>query len=151
LTGEEVESRTSEEEIPFVPIEPNPFWKSNAEKLVGESISKVEDNAKQIVIITGLLQSIYFNAIKLSDIKKESIYSIFIYVTPLLLWILSLIFIMLLMFRNHSININSTRDSKNKFEEIVKIKYRYIQISGVFLVLSFVALSIAILHYLSVF
>ncbi|KKG01774.1 hypothetical protein [Methanosarcina mazei] len=150
MNGEEAESET-DEEIPVETAEPNPFWKQNAEKLVGESISSVEDSAKQFIAITGLLQGIYFHAITFSDIREEVTYSVLIYVAPLLLWLLSLIFAMLVLFRKkYSININSSRNSKETFERIATEKYRFIRISGVFLILSFVALIIAVLHYLGV-
>lgn len=152
MTEEKVESGDGEEEIPSVPVEPNPFWKKNAEKLVGESISVVEDTAKQFVAVTGLLQGIYFHAIAFSDIEGASGYSILIYLAPLVLWLLSLVFAVMVLFRKrYEININSTRDSKEKFEEMAKIKYRYIRISGILLILSFVALAIAFLHYLDMF
>jgi len=152
MTEGEIESGAGEEEIPFVPVEPNPFWKKNAEKLVGESISAVEDTAKQFVVVTGLLQGIYFHAIAFSDIKGAEGYSVLIYLAPLMLWLLSLIFAVMVLFRKrYEININSTRDSKEKFEEMMKIKYRHIRISGFFLILSFVALAIAFLHYLGIF
>lgn len=84
--------------------------------------------------------------------KGTTRYSTLIYIAPLVLWFLSLIFaLMVLLRKRYKININSTSDSKEKFEKMVKVKYRYIQISGVFLVLSFVALAIAILRYLDVF
>jgi len=152
MTEGETESETDEEEIPFVPVEPNPFWKKNAEKLVGESISAVEDTAKQFVVVTGLLQGIYFHAIAFSDMKGAEGYSVLIYMAPLVLWLLSLIFAVMVLFRKkYEININSTSDSKKVFEDMVKIKYRYIRISGFFLILSFVTLTIAFLHYLSIF
>ena len=151
MTEGEVESRAGEEDIPFVPAEPNPFWKKNAEKIVGESVSIVEDTAKQFVTVTGLLQGIYFHAITFSDVKVAEGYSVLIYLAPLVLWLLSLIFAVMVLFRKiYRININSTSDSKEKFEEMVKAKYRYIWVSGVFLILSFVALAVAILHYLGV-
>lgn len=150
MNGEETGNETSEE-TPVVPIEPNPFWKQNAEKLVGESISSVEDSAKQFIAITGLLQGIYFHAITFSDIKEGLRFSVLIYIAPLLLWLLSLIFAMLVLFRKkYGININSSRDSKENFEKILSGKYKFIRISGIFLVLSFVALIIAVLHYLGV-
>lgn len=152
MTEEEVESGAGEEEIPVVPVEPNPFWKKNAEKLVGESISVVEDTAKQFVVVTGLLQGIYFHAIAFSDIKGAEGYSVLIYLAPLVLWLLSLIFAVIVLFRKrYEININSTSNSKEVFEDMVKIKYRYIRISGFFLVLSFVSLAAAFLHYLDTF
>jgi len=152
MTACEIEIGAVAEDIRSVPAEPNPFWKKNAEKIVGESISIVDDTAKQFVAITGLLQGIYFHAITFSDMKGAKGYSTLIYMAPLVLWFLSLIFALIVLLRKrYKININSTSDSKEKFEEMVNIKYRYIQISGVFLVLSFVALAIAILRYLCVF
>lgn len=152
MTEEEVESGTGEEEIPYFSAELNPFWKKNAEKLVGESISVVEDTAKQFVVVTGLLQGIYFHAIVFSDIKGEDGYSVLIYLAPFVLWLLSLIFAVMVLFRKrYEININSTSNSKEVFEDMVKIKYRYIRISGFFLVLSFVSLAAAFLHYLDMF
>jgi len=148
----EIESGAGEEEIPFVPVEPNPFWKKNAEKLVVESISAVEDTAKQFVVVTGLLQGIYFHAIAFSDIKGAEGYSVLIYLAPLVLWLLSLIFAVMVLFRKkYELNINSTSNSKKVFEDMVKIKYRYIRISGFFLILSFVALAVAFLQYLDIF
>lgn len=151
MTEEKDGIENSKEETPVVPVEPNPFWKQNAEKLVGESISSVEDSAKQFIAIAGLLQGIYFHAITFSDVRNESSYSVLIYIAPLLLWLLSLIFAMLVLFRKkYGININSSRDSKETFEKIAKEKYRFIQISSLFLILSFVALIIAVLHYMGV-
>ncbi|WP_292390373.1 hypothetical protein [Methanosarcina sp. UBA5] len=152
MTEGEVESEADKEDITFIPAKPNPFWKKNAEKMVGESISVVEDTAKQFVVVAGLLQGIYFHAIAFSDIREAEGYSVLIYLTPLVLWLLSLIFAVIVLSRKrYEININSTRDSKEKFEEMVKIKYRYIRISGVFLVLSFLALAVAVVHYLGIF
>lgn len=151
MTEGEIESGAGEKEIPSFSSELNPFWKKNAEKLVGESISAVEETAKQFVVVTGLLQGIYFHAIAFSDIRRAEWYSVLIYLAPLVLWLLSLIFAVMVLFRKkYEININSTRDSKEKFEDMVKIKYRYIRISGFFLILSFVALAVAFLHYLSI-
>jgi uncharacterized membrane protein len=151
MTGEETGSEIDEEEIPVVLSEPNPFWKRNSEKLVGESISSVEDTAKQFVAVTGLLEGIYFHAITFSDVRHVVGSSILIYVAPLVLWLLSLTFAVMVLFRKkYDININSSRDSKEKFEKILEGKYQLLQISGVFLIISFVALIFAVLHYMGI-
>ncbi len=139
------------EEIPVIPVEPNPFWKENAEKLVGESISSIEGTARQFVLITSLLQGIYFHAITFSDLRAWSGYSLLIYAAPLFFWLLSLIFAVLVFFRRtFDTNINSSQRSKETFEKIVKEKCRLVQVSGIALILSFVALMLAFLHYLGV-
>lgn len=151
MTGGDNGSETSEEVVPIVSREPNPFWKKNAEKIVGESLSSMEDTSKQFIAITGLLQGIYFHAIAFADIKNSSSYSGLIYASPLLLWFLSLLFAVLVLFRRrYGININSSRDSKEKFEKIVIGKYRLLFVSGVFLVFSFAALIIVFLRYFGV-
>lgn len=152
MTENDNTNETSEEDIPIVHTEPNPFWKQNAEKLVGESISSMEDTAKQFIAITGLLQGIFFHAIAFSDIKYSSSSSgVIYYASPLLLWFLSLLFAVFVLFRKrYGININSSQDSKEKFEEIVVGKYKLLRISGVFLVLSFAALVLAFLQYLGI-
>ncbi len=151
LTGEEAGSKIEEKEIPVEVAEPNPFWKQNAEKIVGESISSVEDTAKQFVTVTGLLEGIYFHAITFSDVKNMEGSAVWIYAAPLVLWLISLIFaVMVLVRKKYNFNINSIRDSKEKFEKILEGKYKLIRISSLFLILSFVALTIALLHYLGI-
>ena len=131
----EVDSKVDAENIHDIPLEPNPFWKKNAEKIIGESISSIEDTAKQFVTISGVLQGIYFHAIAFSDLKNASFHTILIYVTPLVLWFLSLLFAVFVLFRNkYKININSSEISKQCFEKIVVGKYRLLWVSGFFLV-----------------
>ncbi|MCQ1536117.1 hypothetical protein FTO70_10585 [Methanosarcina sp. KYL-1] len=149
MQEEGTETDVPDEEIPVIPVEPNPFWKQNAEKLVGESISSIEDTARQFVVITSLLQGIYFHAIAFSDLRVWSEYSVLIYVAPLFLWLLSLSFAVLVFFRrNFKTNINSTQISRETFEKIVKEKCWLVQVSGVALIFSFAALLVAFLHYL---
>jgi hypothetical protein len=151
MTGEEAWSKIEEKEVPVETAEPNPFWKQNAQKIVGESISSVEDTAKQFVTITGLLQGIYFHAITFSDVKSMEGGSVLIYAAPLVLWLISLIFaVRVLVRKKYAININSSRESKETFEKILRKKYQLIRISGFFLILSFVALTIALLYYLGI-
>jgi hypothetical protein len=142
--------KADEEEYPVVINEPNPFWQKNAEKMVGESISSIEDTAKQFVTINGVLQGLYFHAFAFSDMKNAPYHTLLIYATPLVLWFLSLFFAVLVLFRNkYKININSSEISKKCFEKIVVGKYRLLWVSGFFLVLSFAVLILAFLRYLS--
>lgn len=151
MTKGEVDSGVVANDAPLVSSEPNPFWKKNAEKIVGESISSIEDTAKQFVTINGVLQGIYFHAIAFSDIKNAPFHSVLIYASPLTLWFLSLFFAVLVLFRKrYKININSSEISKNSFEKIVVGKYRLLWVSGFFLVLSFAALIIVFLRYLNI-
>jgi len=141
----------SEEEVPpVVSMEPNPFWRENAQKLVGESISNLESVAKQLIAVNSLLEGIYFHAITFSDLKPQMSESVAVlYLAPIALWLLSLVFAVLTLFpKSYGININSSSDSKKKYDEIVSKKHWRLKASGFFLILSFVALMIAVAHYL---
>lgn len=137
-------------EPPLIPVEPNPFWKENAQKLVGESVSTIEDAAKQLIAVNSLLEGIYFHAITFSDVKPVlNGWIAGIYLAPVALWLLSLIFAVLALSpENFRINIESTSASKEVFEEIVSRKYARLQVAEGFLILSFMMLFIAVAHYL---
>ncbi len=138
------------DEPPIITSEPNPFWRENATKLVGESISTIEEMAKQLIALNSLLEGIYFHAITFSDVKPGMTSTIaVIYLAPIFLWLMSLIFAILTLSPNaYAININSWRDSKEGFEEIVSKKHRMLKVSEAFLIISFIALMITLAHYL---
>ncbi|MGC9514050.1 hypothetical protein [Methanocrinis sp.] len=50
--------------------------------------------------------------------------------------------------KSYGININSSRDSKEKYQLIISKKHWRLKVSGFFLILSFVALAAALAHYL---
>jgi len=90
------------------------FWRDNARAMLGESIGALEGAAKQIIVVTSLLEGIYFHAIAFSKIKSSlTILSGIIYLAPFLLWLISLLFALLVFLpRNYEVNINSFRNSK---------------------------------------
>ncbi len=140
------------DEPPVVSPEPNPFWRESAQKLVGESISTIEEVAKQLIALNSLLEGIYFPAITFSDIKPYLTgLTAVIYLAPILLWLLSLVFAVLTLSpKSYSININSSGDSKERFNEIISKKHLLLMWSEFFLILSFIALFIAVAYFLLV-
>ncbi len=140
------------EEPPLASPEPNPFWRENAQRLVGESIPTIEEVAKQLITVNSILEGIYFAAITFSEIKPVLTASVAaIYLAPILFWLLSLIFAVLTLSpKSYAININSSQDAKDRYSEIVSRKYRWLTLSEVFLILSFVALFMAVAHFLLV-
>jgi|PlaIllAssembly_1097288.scaffolds.fasta_scaffold1185883_1 hypothetical protein len=139
------------DEPPIVVPEPNPFWKKNAECLVGGSIAAMEDTAKQIIVVSSLLEGLYFHAITFSDLRGElEGFMLAVYLSPLALWLAGLSFAMLTLSRkDYQININSSSDSKQVFEAIVKNKYYRLKMAEVFLFASFLPLIIAVYYYLT--
>ena len=139
------------DEPPVIVAEPNPFWKENAKKLVGESISTIEGVAKQIVVVTSLLEGLYFHAITFSDLRGSLSGSmLLVYLAPIVLWLASLFFAMwTLSPKAHDININSSRDSKETFEDIVSEKHLKLKVAEALLLSSFLPLLIAVYYYLT--
>lgn len=139
------------DEPPIVVSEPNPFWKKNAESLVGGSISAMEDTAKQIIVVCSLLEGLYFHAIAFSDLRGElDGLMLAVYLSPLVLWLASLFFAMFALSRkDYKININSSSDSKQVFEAIVENKYYRLKVAEAFLLASFLPLMIAVYYYLT--
>ena len=137
-------------EPPIIIPEPDPFWRENAQKLVSESISTIEEVAKQLIIVNSLLEGIYFHAIAFSQVKIIIVgLTVIVYLIPIFLWLVSLFFaVVTLSPKAYLINIKSSRASKETFEEIVLQKHRMLKFSEAFLILSFIALIGAIAHYL---
>jgi len=139
------------DEPPIIVPEPNPFWKRNAENLVRESLSAIEGVAKQIIVIASLLEGLYFHAITFSDLRGTlDGWLLLVYMAPLALWLASLLFaVWSLSLKVYKININSSYDSKQTFEEMVSTKYYRLKMAEAFLIASFLPLMIAVYHYLT--
>ena len=141
-------------EPPVVSHEPDPFWRENARTLVAESVSTIEEMAKQLIAVNSLLEGIYFHAITFSDVKPVlagSEWIAGIYLAPIVLWLLSLIFAVLTLSpKSYEINIHSSRRSKERFEQIVSKKHGMLKVSELFLIVSFIFLFLAVAHYVLV-
>ena len=137
-------------ELPIAPIEPNPFWRANAEKLVGESIYSIEEVAKQLILVNSLLEGIYFHALTSSEVRPVLTgWTAVIYIGPITLWLISLISaILTLSPRRYSININSSEISKKVFEEILSNDRKMLMVSECALIASFIAIVFTVWHYL---
>ena len=137
-------------EPPVVIPEPDPFWREKAKELVSESISTMEGVAKQLIAVNSILEGIYFHAMTFSNVKPVlTSWSAVIYLSPIFLWLGSLVFAVLTLSpKAYKINIYSSQDSKERFEEIVSKKHRMLSVSEAFLILSIIALMIAFAHYL---
>lgn len=140
-----------DEEPPLVPPKINPFWKENARKLVGESIPTIEGVAKEIIVVAGLLEGLYFHAITFSSLRGSlSGGMVLVYLAPIALWLGSLFFAMwTLMPQAREININSTDSSKETFEKIVADKHLRLMAAEALLLASFLPLILAVYFYLT--
>ena len=131
--------------------EPDPFWRKNAHKLVEGSIDTLDNMAKQLIVLTGLLEGLYFHAITFSDLRGTlSGWLIWSYIAPIALWMISLLFAVWALFpKTYNINIESSRNSKETYEQIVSQKHIRLKIAAVLLVISFLPLIVAVYYYLN--
>ena len=65
------QAASSDEELPIAPDPNLQFWKDTAKGLLGESIKSIEETAKQIIGVAGILEGVYFHAIAYSDIRGQ--------------------------------------------------------------------------------
>ncbi len=141
-----------DEDLPVAPDPNLKFWKDTARGLLGESIKSIEETAKQIIGVAGILEGLYFHAIAYSDIRAtvEGFWPVVVYVLPLALWLASLCFALLVFFpRTYDSNISSWRESKAAFERIVAYKHGMLKTAGVFLALGAFFLFVAMGAYLT--
>ena len=145
------QAASSDEELPIAPDPNLQFWKDTAKGLLGESIKSIEETAKQIIGVAGILEGLYFHAIAYSDIRGQlgGVGPLLLYLLPLLLWLVSLLAALLVFFpRAYASNISSWRESKAAFERIVTYKHNMLKVAGLFLVLGALALFAAMGAYL---
>jgi len=142
----------SDEQLPIAPDPNLKFWKDTAKGLLGESVKSIEETAKQIIGVAGILEGLYFHAIAYSDVRGKlgSGWLLLLYMTPLAFWLVSLCFALLVFFpRTYASNISSWRESKAAFERIVAHKHSVLKTAGIFLALGALALFAAMGAYLA--
>ncbi|MFB0533824.1 MAG: hypothetical protein ACETWR_02465 [Anaerolineae bacterium] len=142
----------SDEELPIAPDPNLKFWKDTAKGLLGESIKSIEETAKQVIGVAGILEGLYFHAIAYSDVRGKlgSGWLVLLYLIPLAFWLVSLLAALLVFFpRAYESNISSWRESKTAFERIVTWKHNALKVAGGFLILGALALFAAMGAYLS--
>jgi len=141
----------SDDDLPVFPDPSLAFWKDNAKALLGESIKSIEETAKQIIGVAGILEGLYFHAIAYSSVRgKLDGWLIVVYIAPLACWLVSLSLALLVFFpRTYDANINSARESRTAFERVVIYKHNILKVAGFFLSLGALALFAAMGAYLA--
>lgn len=131
------------------------FWLSLGKIKIKEAQSRQEDGAKQLIVITSILQAVYFASIPFTEIKNlfttqnyqtlpqfyhwwlEPFLIIF-FISPVLLWLISLFFaVRVLVPEDHFIIEDSPTDWKDNYKLSVKRKSRNLQLAHKSLVIAF--------------
>ena len=132
------------------------FWLETARSVSKESISSLEDAAKQIITITSLTQGIYFAAISFSDLKKALVVHdwqgwllVLLFASPIMLWLVSLAFaVRVFSPETYKTNLQSPDLAREMLQEIVAYKHSQLKSAHKALLLGFVLLVVNIIVYL---
>jgi len=148
------------EEIPEIqatqPSAMDRFWLDTARNVSKESISALDDAAKQLITITSLTQGIYFAAISFSDLKKTFVVHdlhgwllVFLFISPIVLWLVSLAYsVRVFSPETYKTNLQSPDLAREMLQEIVAYKHRQLKFAHKALLLGFVLLVVNIIVYL---
>jgi len=126
------------------------FWRETGKSLVRGSFSTLEDTAKQLIAVPGVLIGLYFHAITFGDLKgRVDGWSQLLYLAPMALLAIALVFALLVFFPDRSrLNINSWEASKLVYERTLRSKLRAVRLASIFTLLGVVAVIAASAVYL---
>ena len=127
------------------------FWREAGKEIVKNSITTLEEVAKQILGVAGVLEGLYFHAITFADLRgKVNGGILFIYILPIILLLITIVFSLIVFLpETFRINIANWQQSKSTFEEISKSKLLAVRLASVFLFLAVLALIATVLVYLA--
>jgi hypothetical protein len=130
------------------------FWLRLGQKIIEESISSIEEAAKQIITAVSLLQAIFFAVISFKDFLEpfalqSSWIRLIIFLLPIPIWIASLYF-SLRVFIPKAYNIPLMHPSKSReaVQIIAKEKHKQLKRAQYSMVLGFIMMFISIIIFL---
>jgi len=126
------------------------FWRETGKDLVRGSISTIDETAKQIVGVAGILEGLYFHAITFTDLRgKVAGDVLWVYLAPIGLLLVSLCAALIVFFPDRSrLNFNSSEASKLVYERTVRAKLLALRMASIFLVLGVGGIFVAVIAYL---
>ena len=131
--------------------DPHAFWLETGKNMVRGSIVAIDELAKQVITVSGILIGLYINAIALSSLRGSvsDFWAILVYVAPLVLLFCSLLSGFLVFFPDKKhLDLESSTEARIIFKQTVKSKLRQAKIASYCLLLSIIALFVAGIVYL---
>jgi len=130
------------------------FWSEIGRDLVRNSTQAVDETARQVLTVAGILTGLYANAIAFSDLRSElaaAQASAWVYLLPLVAMLLSLSAALLVFVPNrYPLELRSWRSAKIIHSRALRAKYWLLMAASFFLALSVAALLWAFFSYLMV-
>jgi hypothetical protein len=127
------------------------FWRETGRNLVRESIGSIDETAKQILTVAGILIGLYFNAIAFGGLRGTIDDPVLVatYLAPIALLIASVTAALWVFFPGrYDLNILSSAGTKQVYERVLHRKLRALRIGSIFLVLGVAAVLLAVFRYL---
>ena len=130
------------------------FWMARMREMAGNSIKSVEEAAKQLIAMITVMEGIYGAVLAFSGIKEipqGKVWAVFFYVSPILLWLVSLFFALrVFKTQKYQYYSNSPDSAAATFNKIAEFKYKNLNLSYAFVCISFVIAAIGIMYWLYV-
>ena len=126
------------------------FWRGMGKTMVRESIGTIDETAKQIVGVAGILEGLYFHAIAYSDLRGQVVgWLLIAYLAPVVLLLISLSAALLVFFPDrYRLNVRGSEACRLVYERVVASKLLLLRIASYFLMLGVAAVFVAVLIYL---
>jgi hypothetical protein len=131
--------------------DPHTFWLETGRNMVRGSIVAIDELAKQVITVSGILIGLYINAIALSSLRGSvsDFWAMLIYVSPLVLLFCSMLSGFMVFFPDKKrLDLESSTEARLIFNQSVKSKLRQARIASYCLLLSIIALFLAGIIYL---
>jgi hypothetical protein len=134
------------------------FWRDIILQMAKDSISSIEDSAKNLIAAVSFLEGVYFHAISFADMRvvfgsaRYFDYHwllVSLFSAPILLWFIVLgCATLVLTTKTYKVHPEEPEDAKRVFEEIASAKQRWLMRSLYILMVSFVVLFVDIYIFL---
>jgi hypothetical protein len=126
------------------------FWRDIGKEMIRQTIASIDEPAKQIIGVAGILEGLYFHAIAFADLRGQVAgWAMIVYLSPIALLLVSLIAALLVFFPDYyRLNFNASEASRQVYERVVAGKLVALRFASGFLALGVGALFLAVLAYL---
>ena len=137
------------ESDPFQP-ELETFWRETGRELVRGAIKSIDETAKQIIGVAGILEGLYFHAIAFAGLRGSMTgWPVVVYLAPILLLLLSLTAALLVFYQEiWEIDLRIWKNCKDVHRGVQQNKLRLLRTASFFLILGVAAVMFAVAVYL---
>lgn len=127
------------------------FWRETGRGLVRQSIGALDETAKQVMGVAGILVGLFFNAVALGDLRGKLAGSeLVVYLLPIACLVVSVSAALKVYFPSrYFLNLLSSEGSKAIYEDIFRRKRRWLWVASVFLVLGILGVLATMFLYLA--